>query len=64
MSNNIEQEGTLLKRAKAQNKLTTMAYKTKLSHSWLNKIADGLILNPSVNKIQKVIEQDTGKKLC
>lgn len=60
----LKQTRTLLKKAKSDNKLEAIAHKTKLPYLWLNKIADGHIYDPSVNRIQKVYEHISGNKLC
>ena len=71
MLDNTEPNGTLLKKtrsllkkAKSENQLEEIAHKTDLPYLWLNKIADGHINGPSVNRIQKVYEHISGKKLC
>ena len=60
----LKQTRTLLKRSKRENQLETVAHKTKIPYLWLNKIADGRVKNPSVNRIQKVYEHLSGSKLC
>lgn len=52
----------LLKKAKVNNELETIAHKTDIPFLWLNKIADDHIDNPSVNRIQRVYEHLSGKK--
>ncbi len=66
-----EQQGSLLNKtrtmlikAKSNNELETIAHRTSIPFLWLNKIADGYIDDPSVNRIQKVYEYISDKKLC
>ncbi len=66
MSNNCKKQGTLLKTTckllKASD-LVEVSYKTGIPFYWLKRVADGKTSNPSVNRVQKVYEHLTNKKL-
>jgi len=64
---NLNKQGTLLTKTRRLLKgadIAEVAAETGLSFYWLNKIAKGEIKDPSVNKVQRVYEKLSRKKLC
>lgn len=61
--------GTLLSKThellvKDTRSLYTLAHETKLPFYWLKSFKSGDIANPSVNRIQKLYEHLTGKRIA
>lgn len=62
------QQGTLMERTRhllgqCDKTLPQIAEDTKISFYWLRKFKSGSIVDPSVNKVQRLYEYLTGDKL-
>jgi len=63
-------EGKLLKKTRDKlkrlnaNGYIEVSFHTGIPETWLKRVAHGNIKDPSVNRIQKVFEYLTKKKLC
>ena len=66
----FDKEGTLLtlalsllEKEKEELSLSKIAKKLDMSYFWLTKLTKGSIPNPSVNRIQHIVESLTSKKV-